>query len=432
MKVLIISHPSLNTHSNMGKTLLSLFSNFCKEELCHLYVYPMIPDVDKCASCYRITDKSVLKSYFRFKVKGERITEKDIDTSRHELFQNPSDERLYRNKKNKSTARILLRDFMWKLAPWYNKELREWIDEQNPSCIFVAPGMPKFLYDIAIKVSKDYKLPMVVYICDDFYFSKKNPKSILGKLRRFLLTKKMKSLFSHVQHIVTICDELSELYSKEFSIPATTIMTGSSYSIAEMPKSLDKLKTLTYMGNLRYNRYLSLREIGKTLDEINENEKTDYMLEIYSMEQDIKILSSFDGIKSVSFRGFVSGEAFDKVFHSAEMFIHTESFDDESVDLTKRSISTKISDCLGSGIPVFAYGPDSLAAMSYLKRINGAIIATAPSQLYQKLYRALVDRNLRDEVAENGLAAAVRYHSADTQSQMLKKVICESLYEQGN
>lgn len=425
MKILIISHTSLSTHNNMGKTLLSLFSDFSKEELCHFYVYPMIPDVDKCVSHYRVTDKAVLKSYFRFKVKGEKITEDVIDTNRHELFQNSSDEKLYRNKKNKSPSRILLRDWMWKFAPWYNKELRRWIEEQKPTCIFVAPGMPKFLYDIAIKVSKKYKLPMIAYICDDFYFSNTSPKSILEKVQHTLLMKKTRKLFSHTQHIVTICDELSELYSKEFSLPATTIMTGSSYSIAESTKSLSELKKLTYMGNLRYNRYLCLAEIGKALDKINEVEKKDYKLEIYSIEKDVQILSSFDGIKSIKLCGFVSGKEFDKVFDSSEMFIHAEAFDDININLTKRSISTKIADCLGSGIPVFAYGPDCLASINYLKKVESAIIVTDPSQLYQKLYQALNDKELRDEVAKNGLEAAVHYHSSVTQSQRLKKVISE-------
>ena len=38
MKILIISHPSLNTHNNMGKTMLSLFTSFDKEELCQLVI----------------------------------------------------------------------------------------------------------------------------------------------------------------------------------------------------------------------------------------------------------------------------------------------------------------------------------------------------------------------------------------------------------
>ena len=46
MKVLIISHNPISNQSNMGKTFLSLFSQFDKEELCQLYIYPVIPNED--------------------------------------------------------------------------------------------------------------------------------------------------------------------------------------------------------------------------------------------------------------------------------------------------------------------------------------------------------------------------------------------------
>ena len=46
--------------------MASLFSEFKKEELCQLYIYPTIPDIEYCNSYYRITDIGVLKNYFAF------------------------------------------------------------------------------------------------------------------------------------------------------------------------------------------------------------------------------------------------------------------------------------------------------------------------------------------------------------------------------
>ena len=139
MKVLIVSHTCLNTHNNMGRTLLSLFSAFDESELCQLYLYPMLPDIEVCSSYYRITDKAVLKGCLKRKVSGREIGKSEIDTSTHNLFENEDDKKLYRNKKNKSSIRVLLRDLMWKVSPWYNKELISWIEREKPTCIFVAP-----------------------------------------------------------------------------------------------------------------------------------------------------------------------------------------------------------------------------------------------------------------------------------------------------
>ena len=81
MKVLIISHTSLNTHNNMGKTLSTLFSSFDRSELCQLYIYPMMPDVDQCDSYYRVTDKDVLKGLLTLRVNGREIGAGEIRDS---------------------------------------------------------------------------------------------------------------------------------------------------------------------------------------------------------------------------------------------------------------------------------------------------------------------------------------------------------------
>ena len=43
MKVLIISHNSLSPKHSIGKTLISLFSCFDKNELCQLYIHGSDP-----------------------------------------------------------------------------------------------------------------------------------------------------------------------------------------------------------------------------------------------------------------------------------------------------------------------------------------------------------------------------------------------------
>ena len=120
MKVLIISHNPFSTYQSMGKTFLSLFSKFDKEELCQLYIYPTIPDVDVCNSYYRITDKDVLKSYLHFgKVSSREIKSDEIDITVHEKFENKKDEKLYNREKNYFT--MIGRDLMWKFSKSKNR-----------------------------------------------------------------------------------------------------------------------------------------------------------------------------------------------------------------------------------------------------------------------------------------------------------------------
>lgn len=422
MKVLIISHNPISTVNNNGKTMLSLFSSFRKEDICQLFVAPTVPDVEKCNSNFRITDKDVLKSYYKFSVKGREIQPFEIDTSRHVQYESENDEKLYRNPKNKLPTRLLLRDIMWRWAKWYNKRLIEWIRGQQPTHIFVILGTSKFIYNIAQKISKKFHLPIISYICDDYYFVKKS-NSLIGRIQQKQLKKKISNLMDKTSHIITICDELNGKYSRYFNVPATTIMTGGTWNIETQLKTGDDIQDIVYMGNIRCNRFQSLIDIGRALDLINEEYNTNFELKIYTNEKDEGILKRFKGIDSIKLCGFVTGSEFEKVFHSADVLLHVEAFDESSVDLVKHSVSTKIADSLGSGICLFGYGPKGVASIEHLIKNDCAIVCSEKSMLKEMLLKLLFDIELRKQKIENALETAKKYHDSIIVSQNLYKII---------
>lgn len=417
MKVLIISHNPLTTYHNMGKTFLSLFSGFKKEELCQLYIYPSIPDVEACNSYFQITDKEVLRSYYTFSVKGKEIAP---DLNLHTEFTDENEAKLYKNPKNKTALRCLARDWMWQFSHWYNKRLKKWLEKEKPTCIFVVPGEGKFIHNMALKISKKYRLPIVSYICDEYYFVEK-PKGFLNRIKQRALSKKIEKLYAKTTHIITICDELNVLYSKTFGVGATTVMTATGYPIALEPQYCEQPTTIMYMGNLRLNRYRSLAEIGHALEELNQEQGSSYKLKIYSAETEEKILSSLRTIPSVELCGFVTGEEFEKVFRSSEILLHTEAFDAQSVDFTKHSLSTKIGDTLGSGICLFAYGPVNIASIQYLRRNGCALVCTEKAALKQMLKKAFNDAEQRKAVCERALQTAKIHHDCCKNAKIVRK-----------
>ncbi len=424
MKILIVSHNPMTTHNNMGKTIATLFRSFSQEELCHLYVYPTIPDIDKCSSYFRITDKDVLKSFYRLKVHGRVIHKSEIDPQKHELFENERDEAVYRNKKNKGPFRVLLRDMMWKLSRWYTKELRTWLKEQRPTHIFLAPGTAKFIYDVARKIAGELHIPIITYICDDYYFVKP-ADTALGIFQQRLLKRKIEKTMLCTSQIITICKELELLYGEKFNRPTTTVMTGSDIEIAEYPKACDNPQSIVYMGNVRCNRYLSLLEIGRAIDAINDTDGTDYSLEIYSGEKDPVILETLRQAKSIKFCGFVSGEKFRQVFGAADILLHTEAFDEDSIDLVKHSVSTKIADSLSSGICLFAYAPGCVASMNYLVRNNCAMTCTDKKDLKNQLHVVFGDKKAREAVVNAALTLAKKNHDGISVGNEIKRIISE-------
>lgn len=424
MKALIISHLPMATQNNMGKTFLSLFSQFRRQELCQLYIYPAIPDVDRCAGYYRVTDKEILRSLVSLKRPGG-VLDSTLIQSNQGLYEDPEDEGFYRNTKNKSPVRRMLRDGMWAMSRWYGPELDRWLDEQRPTCIFLAPGPAKFIYDVALKIAKKRQIPIVTYVCDEYYFVER-PKVLLARLRLNSLKRKIRQTMDRSAHLVVICDELKEEYSAHFDIPTTTLMTGTAYPIADGPE-VGQPRSVCYFGNIRCNRYYSLARIGQTLDRINAADGTDYQLKIYTSEKNPEILAHFDGIKSIHLCGFVTGSAFDQAFSEAELLLHTEAFDEASIDAVRHSVSTKIADSLACGKPLLAYGPAAVASMGHLLRNNCALTATDDAQLESMLRRAFTDEQARRDTVARALTVARQYHDSDETGAHLRRIMMGQL-----
>lgn len=423
MKVLIISHNPITTYQNMGKTFLSLFSSFDKTELCQLYIYPTIPDVDVCNSYFRITDRDVVKSYMRFgKVNSRTIESYEIDTQSHCLFES-EDEKAFLKKNKKTSLTLLCRDALWVCSYWYNVRLKHWLENEKPTCIFLAPGQSKFIYNIALRISKKLNIPVFTYICDDYYFVRNTEKG-MQRIHFFLLKKKIKQLLVNSKAIITICDELSTAYHNEFGTKTQTICTGSSYPIAEKTNAYQKIEGLTFMGNCGCKRYLPLAEIGHCLDELNEENRTEYSLFLYTYPLDDGQKQAFSGIKSIKCFGYVTGPDFDRIFHSAHILLHVEAFDSDAIDRVKYSVSTKIADCLGSGNLLFAYGPAEVASIQHLIRNNCAKVVADRNELKSALREVLFGM-CHQEIVNNALSVAKSYHVSEMNSLTLKTMINE-------
>ena len=125
MKVLLISHNPISTYQSMGKTFASLFSSFGKEELCQLYIFPSLPDVDTAESYYRITDRDAIKRICPVLRAGGEVFAHAYQGS---MIENAADKKIYTKASNQAPLKRLLRDMVWKMSHWYTGDLQQWLD----------------------------------------------------------------------------------------------------------------------------------------------------------------------------------------------------------------------------------------------------------------------------------------------------------------
>lgn len=415
MKVLILSHNCFNTSNNMGKTFESLFSKFDKNELCQFYIHNTLPNIDKCNSYYRITDKDAFKGIFSLNTKGSIILKEKIN-------ENNLVKDMYKFKNKNSFIKKKIRDEIWTISPWFNKEFKEWLTKEKPTHIFVAPGPNIFFYKIALKIINYLNIPVLTYICDDYYFT--NLKSnFFERIYQKKLIKNAQILMNKSDKVITICDELSYKYENYFNVFCVKIMTGIEWNDNIEKCNNNVIKNISYMGNLSYKRYLNIYDLGLAIDNLNEKLNTNIKFNVYSNINNNDVRSLFDKTRSIEVKGFVTNDEYIKAKENTDLFVHTESFDKQCIERVKSSISTKIPECLNSGKVLLAYGPDNVASIKYLKNNKCAFVITKKDDLEEKLYEIITKKELREEIIDKALRIGRENHDSMKNSEELRNII---------
>lgn len=415
MKVLIVSHNCFSTTQSMGKTFSSLFSCFGQDELMQLYLYPTLPNTNQCTNLFRITDRDILDSLLHRSNSCGRVIHPDEINSDNTLYEDSASTNAYRRTRKADLLARRGRDVMWALGNWRSEGLKEWLRAGKPDVVFYALGDATFSQSIAMWVAEFLNIPLVTYVCDEFYYYYQNLSNPIARAICIPLVKNIKKTMEHSAHLVTICEEQGKAYQKTFGVSYTTVMTGSSFSVGSL--SIDEhAKQISYIGNLGLNRWKPMLEIAAVIDQINQERKENYRFVYYGTRNE-----HLDGY--IEFGGRLNPKQTQEVICRSKLLIHTESFEKEFRDRLRYSVSTKVADSLASGNCLFAYGSEELASFHYLKENACAFVCNCKTELHDMLMDALVNGESRHMVQTRATQVAKKNHDSIKNSQMIKSSI---------
>lgn len=421
-KTLIISYNVLDKRTAMGKTIAAFFDGWESEELAQLYFHSEVPTMDMCSHYYRITDTDVLKSVLRKPQGsvGRQFAAAQVDTKRVSSRTDAGfKHKIYSFCRRRKSYIYMVRNTMWRLSNWYTDDLKNWIRKFSPDVIFFAAGDYAFAYDIAYTIAKDFQIPIVMYICDDYFINYQNPKSLLGKPVHKDLMRSVRRCMEHTASIITICDKLSDAYRKLFDKPIYTVYTGSS----KKGELCAGGEGIVYLGNLGFTRHKSLVDIGRALKAISEKTGENYHLDVYSAETRDEVLRELTEENGIVFHGAVGSEEVNRIISQSRLVVHVESFKPENVRTVQYSISTKIADLLASGRCILAYGPENVASMEYLRDNAAACAVTDKDRLVEELADILSNQERRTRIIRAAQTLAEKNHNGQMVAQRVREIL---------
>lgn len=414
-RVLVISHNCFSASGSNGRTLANFFKGYPTDKLAQFYIYNERPSSPVCDRYYRVTDAEAKRSLLHGGCGAQlhRVDAEADTAAAAEAVKKP----------RKTPFVYFVREWVWRLGRWKNRRLWQWIEEFSPEVVLFQAGDAAFLFDFARKVSKKYRIPLVIYNSESYYFKDKN----------FLATSRFSELWYAVLHryfrrhagrairhakaSVYISDSLRRLYDGAFGTHSVTVMTSTDL-LETPPVPKTEGVTVSYLGNLGVGRHKSLLALGEILRSIDPT----LTLSVYgnASEAIAKELCEAEGI---SYKGFVSYADCVRIMKESTLLVHAESFEEFFLEDSRYAFSTKIADCLASGTCLFVYAPSELSFTGYLRERKAAAVASDTDSAKQQLTALLENEDLRCAYAERAMQVARQNHSVDRNREIFLQTL---------
>lgn len=422
MKVLIISQPVLSKTNNMGKTLMGYFRDFSPDDISQLYLHEGIPEnTDVCEKYYCFSDSDAMKSILNHKIQGKSFTKESEVFKKKDAEEVAEKDEIYKLGAAHKAWMLFVRDTIWKLSSWKNRELLKWLDRTGADVIFFAPGDGAFIYRIADEIARYLNKPLIMVCMDDYFINNRNKGELLGGIRQKLFMNVVNKTIQNAAAIFTICDEMNKAYTNLFHKQCVTLHTSADNKSMVLKSDASRV---SYIGNLSCGRYKTLLELGRAISEINDDTLTK-VIDVYSGSKEAEYISPLKNAPGINFRGAIPAEQVPEVMSESVMVIHTESFDPAMKELVRFSVSTKIAESLMYGPCLLAYGPEGIASIDYLKENNAAYVISRPEDLEKGLEKILTNKELREQIVRNARALALKNHNADVNPRKVRKWLQE-------
>jgi hypothetical protein len=236
--------------------------------------------------------------------------------------------------------------------------------ESNTTWLFCSCGADPEALDRAYQLSTASKLPLAIYLVDDFYDG-----AILSKNQRHLRLAKtiVPDLLKRVDKIFVISDGFKEHLKKTYNVDSIVLPLSFKDSDLKVKPSVSAAKNITFVGSLSHFYIDALIDLATAITNINKKTGLNIVLRLVTPagSKEAKLLiGDFDCIqcKSAATLNEVQEEVSDSL-----MCFAPYSFQENSKVMVSTSFPCKMMDYLAASKFILVYGPKYSSSVQYFK-----------------------------------------------------------------
>lgn len=418
--VLIVSNNSISKTGSNGRSLANLFLGWPKDCLAQFCISTDEPDYGVCDNYYLVTDKSALDGFLHFR-KAKRCS---IDAN---LYSKGNSKMTAKKVVSKSPLTVIVRNLIWQPKRWKSYSFDKWIDDFNPELILLMNTDSLFMLKVAIDLSKERNIPIVMYNTEGFYFFEKpfikssGYERFLFYLYHFFYKQVFAKTMKEVVLSIYLNSKLQRDYDKVFHGDSMIIYTGSKIKPSNDHRPFNSQKPVfSYIGNFSYSRIDALIEVAEVLQSIN----TNYILDVYGQYDDIT-KEKVEGFSGIRLKGFVPYEKVVEIIEHSDILFHAETQDEKWAEALKYGFSTKIADSICSGKCFVMYSSPEIAGADYLMKSGAGWFASNKDDLRSAIITIINNELEREKVLSKARETALCYHQAKRNSKIFKQAIID-------
>ena len=424
-KVMIVSR-GVWDDGGVSSTLSNIFGNYDSEKLSQIYIETKKPNTKLCHKFFQISEFSLIKKLYEWSTRtGRRVDAAyvaDIDTASKEAST------MEYVRGHRSFAYTVLRELLWHFNGWKSKELRAFIQEENPEVLWLT-GSPLILMNrLSQYVVNQSEKPYCIFEMDDVYSYRNCGSNPFKYIYRFFLRKRVRKLLQGASQVFVISFKMKREFDSLFGIDSIVLTKGIDFTDRPFEeKEPSRPVNMVYAGQLIYGRLSTVEKLATVLDDINRSEKQ-IVLNIYTgtpVSDDVKERMMEKG--SVVFHAPVPYTQVAEIIRQCDVVLFTEAFEEKKKNIARLSFSTKLTDYLSEGKCMLAIGPGDIAPMEYLIENDAAVAVTGLHKIKESV-EFLLKEGIIEQYAHKAYECGRRNHD----KQMLDNIVFGRIKEIAN